>query len=226
MRQVADIPTTENVGKNREILKWLIKVNILCAKQCIAFRGHREDINSSQNPGNFLGILTLLAETNELLRGHIENLSRKNATYLSPLIQNEITNIIGKDLLQANLVKDINRARFFSILADEIESHHFGQLPLFIRFADDDNNIREEFLEFGQCKRIDGKSIAEEILYILKKVGLDVNNCRGQGYDGAANMPSEAVGAQRIIKSNSSEKSVYTHCCGDNLLLFALLANL
>ena len=180
-------------------MKWLIKVNTLCAKQCIAFRGHREYIKSNQNPGNFLAIFKLLAETNEPLGGHIENRSRKNATYLSPLIQNEITNIIGKDLLQANLVKDINRARFFSILADEIESRLVEQLPLCIRFVDDDGNIREEFLEFGQCKRIDGKSIAEEILYILKKVGLDVNNCRGQGYDGAANMSSEAVGVQRII---------------------------
>ena len=140
-------------------------------------------------------------------------------SHLSPLIQNEKTSIIGKDLLQANLVKEINRARLFSILADQVESQHVEQLPLCIRFVDDDDNIREEFLECGQCKRIDGKSIAEEILYVLKKVGLDVNNCRGQGYDGAANMSSEAVGVQRIIKNNSTEKSVYTHCCGHNLAL-------
>ena len=91
-------------------------------------------------------------------------------------------------MLQANLVKEINCARFSSILADEVESHDVEQLSLCIRFADDDNNIREEFLEFEKRKRIDRKSIAEEILYILKKVGLDVNNCQGQQYDGAANV--------------------------------------
>ena len=32
------------VAKNREILKWVIKTIILCGKQCIALRGHREDI--------------------------------------------------------------------------------------------------------------------------------------------------------------------------------------
>ena len=79
------------------------------SKQCIAFRGNREDINSNQNSGNFLAICNLLAETNEPLRGHIENPSKKNATYLSPLTQNQITDIIGKDLLQANFVKEINR---------------------------------------------------------------------------------------------------------------------
>ena len=170
----------------------------------IAFRGHSKDINSNQNPGYFLAILKLLAEINESLRGHFEILSTTNAIYLSLLIQNEITNIIAKDLLQINLVKEINRAMFFSILADEVKFHHVEQLPLCIRFVDDDNNIGEELLEFGQCKRIDRKSIAEEILYILKKVGLDVNNCRGQEYDGAANISSEAVGVQRIIKNNSS----------------------
>ena len=50
-------------------------------------------------------------------------------------------------------------------------------------------------------------------------MGLDVNNCRGRGYDGAANMSSETVGVQRIIKNNSSEKSVYTYCCGHHLAL-------
>ena len=41
----------------------------------------------------------------------------------------------------------------------------------------------------------------------------------GQEYDGATNMSSEAVGVQRIIKNNSFEKSVHTHCCGHNLAL-------
>ena len=77
---------------------------------------------------------------------------------------------------------------FFSVLADEFDSHHVEQLPLCIRFVDDDNDIRDEFLEFGQSKRTDGKSIAEEIYDKLKKVGLDVNNCQGQRYDNAADI--------------------------------------
>ena len=64
-----------------------------------------------------------------------------------------------------------------------------------------------------------GKTIPEEIVYIMKKVDLDVNNCQGQEYDETVNMPSEVIGVQRIIKKNSSEKSAYTHCCGHNLAL-------
>ena len=95
------------------------------------------------------------------------------------------------------------------ILADEVKSHHVEQFPLCIRFVDDDDNIKEEFLEFGQCKWIDRKSIAKEILCILEKVGLNVNICWDQGYDGAANMSSEAVGIQRIIKNSSEKKCLH-----------------
>ena len=57
-------------------------------------------------------------------------------------------------------------------------------------------------------------------------MGLGVNNCRGQGYDGTANISSEAVGFKRIIKNNNGEKSVYTHCCGHNLALICTASRL
>ena len=50
---LTDSLKAENFLKNRKILKWSIKVDILCAKQCIAYRGHREDINSNRNPSIF-----------------------------------------------------------------------------------------------------------------------------------------------------------------------------
>ena len=57
----------------------------------------------------------------------------KNATYLSPKIQNEIINIIVYDILQADLINEIKDANFFSILASEVESYNVEQLPIFIR---------------------------------------------------------------------------------------------
>ena len=57
------------------------------------------------------------------------------------------------------IFRAVNCARFFLILVDEVESHHVEQLPLCITFVDDDNNIREKFLEFGQCEQIDGNPL-------------------------------------------------------------------
>ena len=84
--------------------------------------------------------------------------------------------------MQAKLIKEIKDAKFFSILADEVENHHVEQLPICIRFVDANSSIREEFLEFGRCKRLNGEAIAKEILRVLKKAGLDISNGRGQGY--------------------------------------------
>ena len=50
----------QRVEHNTEVLKWVIEV-ILCGKQWLPLRGHRENINnSSHNSGNFLAILKLL----------------------------------------------------------------------------------------------------------------------------------------------------------------------
>ena len=98
-----------------------IKTIILCGKQCIALRGHREDINSNNNCGNFLAILKLLSETNSELKDHLDVPSAKNATYISPGIQNKLIHIISYDVLQKQLIDEVKEAKFFSIMADEVE---------------------------------------------------------------------------------------------------------
>ena len=56
----------ERVRHNCEILKWAIKTIYLWGKQCIAFRGHRENVASKENNcGNFLAILKLIAQLSE-----------------------------------------------------------------------------------------------------------------------------------------------------------------
>ena len=108
------------VSKNREILKWVIKTIILCGKQCIALRGDREDINSNNNCGNFSAILKLLSETNSELKDHLDAPSVKNATFISPGIQNELKHITSYNVLQKQLIDEVKEAKFFSIMADEV----------------------------------------------------------------------------------------------------------
>jgi len=52
----------------------------------------------------------------------------------------------------------------------------------------------------------------------LQGLGLEIENVRGQGYDGAANMSSDNVGVQRRIRERSP-KAVYVHCSGHCLNL-------
>lgn len=139
-----DKSRNERIQQNTEVMKWVIQVIILCGKQCLPLRGHREKIDSSDgNPGNFIAILKLLAETNKTLKQHLYSPIARNATYISPKIQNEIIDIIAYEVLQKDLIEEIKEAKFFTILADEVERHHVEQLSLCIRFVGSKYDIRE-----------------------------------------------------------------------------------
>ena len=49
------------------------------------------------------------------------------------------------DVLQRYLIDEIKTAKFFTRLADEVESHHVELFPLYIRYVDDKKNICEVF---------------------------------------------------------------------------------
>ena len=83
----------------------------MCGNQCIALRGHREDIhNSSNNGGNFLAILKLLSYTNFGLKHHLDAPSARNATYIYLRIQHELIDIVIYDTLQKGLGEEVKEA--------------------------------------------------------------------------------------------------------------------
>ena len=153
----------QRIENNTEILRWVIEVIITCGKQCLPLRAHRENTPDA-NSGNILAILRLLGKTRETLKEHLDNPIARNAQYLSLQIQNKIISIIAYGILQKDLIDEVKKVKFFTILADEVESHHVEQLPICVRFVDKSNDIREEFLEFGRCTQVNGEAISNEIL--------------------------------------------------------------
>ena len=154
-----------------------------------AYREKTPDTNS----GNFLAIYRLPGKTNQTLKEHMDNPIARNEQYLSPHIQNEIIGIIAYDVLQRDLIDEVKKAKFFSILAGEVESHHDEQLLICVRFVDKSNDKSEEFLEIGRCTQINGEAISTEILRIIKKADLYIMNCCSQGYQRVSNMSSGVV---------------------------------
>ena len=66
--------------------------------------------------------------------------------------------------------------------------------------------------------RITGKHIAEGMNNFLHDNGLNVENVRWQGYDGASNMFSSRAGVQGRFKE-VAPLGMYVHCCGHCLNL-------
>lgn len=87
-----------------------------------------------------------------------------------------------------------------------------------IRFVDKDLTIKEELLDIVSLPRITCVHIANKIRDVISKLGLEISNCRGQGYDRASNMRSERVGVQALIRQDAP-KAVYMQCSGHCLNL-------
>ena len=103
-------------------------------------------------------------------------------------------------------------------MVDEVTSHNTEMMPVCIRFVDKDLNIREELLELVSLPRFTGLHIANKFKPVLSQLGLNISDCRGQGYDGASNMRSDRVGVQALIRKDA-HKAVYMHCSGHCLNL-------
>ena len=79
-------------------------------------------------------------------------------------------------------------------------------------FVDEEFNVSEEFLRFIHCKEsLSGKEIALFILKFLNEdLTLNIQDCRGQGYDIARAVSGSINGlATRIARLN--KKVVYNH---------------
>ena len=145
----------------------------------------------------------------------------KRSTYRSKTTQKELINICG-NLISNKLTREIKKAQFFSVMADEAAGvSNSQQMSLVIRFVDESSTNRESFLGFVRCSDdLSGKGISEKILASEEDHGLDMSLCRGQGYDGAGNMAGKIRGAATRIQKQHP-KAFYV-LCGSHLLNLAV----
>ena len=112
----------EQIATNRQYLRPIVDLTLLCGKQTIPFRGHPDDSryyeDDSVNPGTFQEILKYGAKYSKNIQlQHMHGIPR-NATYCSKTSHNDIITICG-ELIQEKLVNEVKTAKFFPILADE-----------------------------------------------------------------------------------------------------------
>ena len=93
------------------------------------------------------------------------------------------------------------------------------QMALVLRFVDSGLNVREDFIKFIHCDTgLTGLDLAAVILKEMGELSLDIQNCRGQVYDGAGAVAGHINGlAAQILRVNG--KALYTHCFSHKLNL-------
>ena len=219
----ADRLKSERIDYNRKILRAMVETVILAGRQNFALRGHRDDSQhyTSTNPGNFQALLNYRISGGDLDLSHHFQTAKKNATYRSKTIQNKLVKICGMQV-QNKIVSEISSSDcpIYSILADEAaDCGNKEQMPIVLRYVDSNKEINERFIKCVDCKNgLTGLALSKNIEDALQEVGLPLQNCRGQGYDGASAMSSERKGVSgRILQKNP--KALYVHCSNHRLNL-------
>ena len=126
----------EMFEKNMNALRAIISTIILCGKQNIPLRGHRDDsTGTASNKGNFHAILMLLGNSDKNLQEHLLT-GRRNATSTSKTVQEGVICITG-GYIRAKVTQPIQKEdAFFSIIGDEVTDKYANQeiLSVCLRF--------------------------------------------------------------------------------------------
>lgn len=126
--------------------------------------------------------------------------------YLSSDSQNEFIKLCGKRVLKT-ILQEREDAIYYSVICDATpDISHTEQNVVLLRYMKydketDDWEITERFLEFRDFHKKTGSEIVKMIDNVLHDHGIDINDCRGQGYDNGANREN-----QGSPSSNTKEK--------------------
>ena len=78
--------------------------------------------------------------------------------------------------------------------------------------------IYEDFVDISAVHSTTGEALFDNLNTTLSHLSLRIEDCRGQGYDGAAAMSSIKVGLRARVQS-VVRTAVYTHCFAHRLNL-------
>ena len=185
LRDVADSLSSQAAQTKKEHRLCLLKVMAslwFLARQGLAIIGD----GSGERDRNFSQLMVLLQSSDDTLKGF---LAKKRDKYTCHAVQNELLQIMANRIVR-NIVNRIKSSgSYFSIMVDEtIDVSTTEQIVFVLRWVDDDLEPHDEFLGIHQTDSIDANTLVAIVKDILIRFNLDMKNCRGQCYDGAANM--------------------------------------
>ncbi|XP_020973057.1 zinc finger MYM-type protein 1-like [Arachis ipaensis] len=181
--KVLDRHSDETIANNRLRLKTSINTIRWLAFQACAFRGDDESLGSL-NRGNFIELIKLLASCNQNVNNVVLENAPGNAQYISPGVQKDILHIFARKV-RATIREEIGDSKFCIIIDEARDESKREQMSVVLRFVDKHGCVQERFFDLIHVSDTCSLTLKTEISLVLSRYNLDVQNLRGQGYDGA-----------------------------------------
>jgi len=185
---------------NRRCLLQQLRCIQYLTRQGMAIRGHNND------DGNLLKLI-------ELMSSNIPDLQKwmSSNNYISHDIVNELIYEMYRQGLQKLIfcVKESNR---FAVMVNETRDvSGLEQLCFSCRWVSENYEVREDFIGLYVCEKTDAESLVRIIKDIVIRCGLEMQDIRGQTYDGASVLQGQVSGVAKRIK-DECPKALSIHC--------------
>ena len=137
-------------------------------------------------------------------------LKKKSGKYTHPEIQNECLQLMSLTILR-EISKNIQNSVHYTIMADGVtDSLNKEQFVVCLRWVDHDVVTHEERVGLYAVDNITSETLVNSLKHVSLRMGLSVQNCRGQCYDGANNMVGSKSGVATQIQKRNPVPSLLT----------------
>ncbi|XP_077397957.1 THAP domain containing 12b [Festucalex cinctus] len=211
--QLADEPQMSPEEKQlREYLRSLFEVLLTLAKQRIPLETF-QGLDGENVSNNYQALLEYRMHAGDQALRRRLGAAPVNGDLLSPAQLFQLLDVC-ENTVREELLMEAREGRFFSLLTDDLVDFGAGagkHLPLFLRFVDQRNVLREEFLDFVS---FDGDELAlvERLeAQLTQRWGLAMEDCRGQAHQvtGAA---ATKMKAAAVLLMEKYPLALYTPC--------------
>ncbi|XP_021443736.1 52 kDa repressor of the inhibitor of the protein kinase [Oncorhynchus mykiss] len=181
----------------RDYLRSLFEIVVMLGKQNIPLETNVPE-GVARDPSNFQALLEYRINAGDkALRRRFEA-TAVNVEYLSASQQSQLLEVC-EGTVREEVLMEVRESRFFSLVTgDLVEFAGERHLPLFLRFVDQSNALREKFLDFLPFEGDEASLVEKLETQVTDGWGLRMEDCRGQAHVAtgtfATKMKAVAVG--------------------------------
>lgn len=194
----------------REYLKSLFEILVLLGKHNIPLVA-----NKATDAGHLSNNLQALIDYrinagDDALKKRFER-NAVNAEYLSATQQSQLLDVC-ENTVREEILMEVRESRFFSLVTgDLVQFGEVKHLPLFLRFVNQQNVLREEFLDFVPFDSEEFSLVDKLEALLTERFGLSMEDCRGQAHK-ATGTNTNKMKAVAVLLAEKFSQALHLPC--------------